>query len=259
MLRSLKVMHGYTVHAKDGEIGKVHDFYFHDDNWLIRYLVVDIGHWLPGRRVLIATSALGKPNWEGLSFPVGLTREQVRKSPEIDTDQPVSRQQEADLHNYFGWPVYWVEPEMGLWPPYVSPMPQPVPAEPAQASQEEHTDPHLRSQREVMGYHIHASDGALGHVEDFIADDVRWVIRYMVVHAGKWLPAKKVLLSPQWLGEFRQGRKEVTVTLTRDKILNCPEFHPGEAVNREYEERLYDYYGRPIYWAQPERATVPKG
>ena len=37
MFRSLKLLHGYTVLAKDGEIGKVHDFYFHDDNWLGGY------------------------------------------------------------------------------------------------------------------------------------------------------------------------------------------------------------------------------
>jgi hypothetical protein len=249
LLRSLKIIHGYTVLARDGEIGKVHDFYFHDDNWIIRYLVVDTGHWLPRRKVLLATGALGKANWADLTFPVALTREQVEKSPEIDTDQPVSRQQEMDLHNHFGWPFYWVEPTTGLWPPYVAPTPIPIPADRAEPARKEHADPHLRSQREVTGYHIHASDGALGHVGDFIADDALWVIRYVVVHTGKWLPAKKVLLSPQWLGEIRDVEREVTVTLTRDKILNCPEFHPGAAVNREYEERLYDYYGRPIYWA----------
>src|SRR5574338_1457201 len=109
MLRSLKALHGYTVLAKDGEIGKVHDFYFHDDTWTVRYLVVDTGHWLPGRKVLVTTRALGKPNWAGFSFPVALTREQVQKSPEIDTDKPVSRQHEVDLHNYYGWPGYWTE------------------------------------------------------------------------------------------------------------------------------------------------------
>jgi hypothetical protein len=250
MLRSLKVMHGYIVSAKDADIGKVHDFYFHDDNWIIRYLVVDTGHWLPGRRVLIAPGALGKPDWASMKFPVALTREQVEKSPPIDTDEPVSRQQEADLHNHYGWPFYWVEPGIGVWPPYVSPMPVAVPAKPSESANRGHGDPHLQSQREVVGYHIHASDGAFGHVEDFIADDAQWVIRYLVVHTGKWLPAKKVLLSPKWLGEIRYAQREVTVALSRDKILNCPEYFPGAAVNREYEERLYDYYGRPVYWTE---------
>jgi hypothetical protein len=95
----------------------------------------------------------------------------------------------------------------------------------------------------------------LGHVEDIIADDTQWVIRYMVVDTGKWLSAKKVLLSPHWLSEIRYAEREVHVALTRDKIVRCPEFHPGAPVNREYEERLYDYYGRPVYWAEKDLAA----
>ena len=161
MLRSLKAMHGYAVLAKDGDIGKVHDFFFHDDTWIIRYLVVDTGHWLPGRKVLVATNSLGKPNCGGFTFPVALTRLQVEKSPDIDTDQPVSRQQEAELHSHFGWPLYWTEPTSGVWPPFVSPAPILMPAPPSGPAPKEHGDPHLRSQRELAGYHIHASDGVL--------------------------------------------------------------------------------------------------
>ena len=77
MLRSLKILLGETVVATDADIGKVHDFYFHDDTWIVRYLVVDTGHWLPGRKVLITPSALGKPDCDALTLPVALTRGQV--------------------------------------------------------------------------------------------------------------------------------------------------------------------------------------
>jgi len=60
-------------------------------------------------------------------------------------------------------------------------------------------DPHLRSTRQVTGYHIHATDGELGHVEDFIVDDENWAVRFLVVDTRNWLPGKKVLLSPQWI------------------------------------------------------------
>jgi hypothetical protein len=255
MLRSLKAIHGYTVLAKDGDMGTVHDFYFHDATWIIRYLVVDTGHWLPGRKVLITTGSLGKPNWTEFTFPVALTREQVERSPDIDTDQPVSRQQETELHAYYGWPFYWTEPGTGIWPPFASPAPMPLPPVPAQPQSKQHGDVHLRSQRELLGYHIHGSDGVVGHLEDIIADDTRWTIRYMVVDSGKWLPAKKVLLAPQWLSEIRYAEREVHVAQTREKILSCPEFLPGAPVNREYEERLYDYYGRPVYWAEKDIAA----
>lgn len=248
MLRSVKALHDYTVLAKDGKIGKAHDVYFHDDTWTIRYLVVDTGHWLPGRKVLLTTAALGKPNWANFTFPVALTREQIEKSPDIDTDKPVSRQHEVALHDHYGWPYYWVNPGPDPWPPYMTMPPGPEGAESSASATKDRADPHLRSARAVTGYHIHASDGVLGHVEDFIVDDDRWVIRYMVVHAGRVLPAKKVLISPRWLGDISYAGSLVHVTLPRQKMLDCPEYYPGAGVNREYEVRIYDYYGRPTYW-----------
>jgi len=259
MLRSLKVLQGYTVRATDADIGQVHDFYFHDGTWLIRYLVVDTGHWLPGRKVLIPPGALRKPSWTAFAFPVALTRGQVEKSPDIDTDKPVSRQQELDLHNHFGWPAYWLDPGLG---PGLSPLPAMVPTalipestESAATATEAKAGSHLRSVREVMGYHIHACDGQMGHVEDFIAEDALWAIRYLVVDTRNWLPGKQVLISPQWLREIAYGERRVEVSLTLEDIRKCPEFHPATPVNREYEARLYDYYGRPGYWEEPERAS----
>src|SRR5215813_6077518 len=107
MLRSLEELHGYTIRATDGDIGTVHAFFFDDTTWAVRYLVVDTGTWLPGRRVLISPVALGQPDWAGQFFPVQLTMEQVQNSPDIDADKLVSRQQESLLHTYYAWPTYW--------------------------------------------------------------------------------------------------------------------------------------------------------
>ena len=63
----------------------------------------------------------------------------------------------------------------------------------------ERDDPHLRSSRAVTGYHIQATDGDLGHVEDFIVDDHSWTIRYMVLDTTNWWPGKKVLVAPDWI------------------------------------------------------------
>lgn len=251
------MLEGITVAAKDGDIGKVADFYFHDDTWTIRYLVVNTGHWLSRRKVLIMPSVLGEPDWDAFTFPVALTRSQVEKSPEIDTDKPVSRQQEADLHSHYAWPAYWMAPGPACWLPSlpVSPIAG-APEVPGTAIPEK-ADPRLRSVREVIGYRIHASDGEMGHLEDFIADDAVWVIRYMVVHTGKWFQAKQTLISPHWLGKIRHREKTMEVTLTQENILHCPQFNAGDLVNREYEERLYDYYGRPAYWKQRNQTAHP--
>jgi uncharacterized protein YrrD len=43
----------FAIRATDGELGTVDDIYFDDETWAIRYLIVDTGGWLGGRRVLI--------------------------------------------------------------------------------------------------------------------------------------------------------------------------------------------------------------
>lgn len=242
MLRSIKSMFGYIILAKDGDIGKVHDFFFDDEKWTIRYLVVDTRYWLPGRKVLISPVALGQPDWDSMRFPVHLTKEQVENSPDIDTDKPFSRQQQIDLHTYYGWPYYW--PVGGYFvPPPLSPPTKRVKKKP----QREMGDPHLRSTKEVTGYHIGATDGGIGHVEDFISEDEDWVIRYMVVDTKNWLPGRKVLISPQWIERVSWNEKKVHVDLSREAVKNSPEYDEAAPVNREYEVRLYDYYGRPTY------------
>lgn len=243
MLRSAKELHSYVVHATDGDIGRMEAFLFDELTWDIRYLVCDIGIWLPGRRVLIAPAALGVPHYETRMFPVQLTREQVENSPDIDTDMPVSRQQEVALHRYYGWPVYWG----AMAPVGTAPLPPPV-IEMAQDAEASQGDAHLHSTHEVIDYYIEARNGDIGHVDDFIVDDEGWSIRYMAVDTRNWWPGKKVLVAPQWITEIRWGDSRVHVDMTREQIKDSPEFDPAAPVNREYEERLFDYYGRPKYW-----------
>lgn len=109
-------------------------------------------------------------------------------------------------------------------------------------------DSRLRSTREVEGYHIEASDGAIGHVQEFIVDDEEWIIRYVVIDTRNWLPGKKVLIAPEWIENIDWPSGKVQVARDRKTIKDSPEFDPARTVNREYETRLYDYYGRPKYW-----------
>jgi sporulation protein YlmC with PRC-barrel domain len=240
MLRSIDEQLGYNVIAADGEMGKVYDILFDDETWEIRYLVVEAGSWLSSRRVLIAPAALGQPDWGLREFPVALTMQQVEKSPDIDLDKPVSLQHQVKLHEYYSWPAYWMpEPTPGPAAPPRVPVPEP---------QTQHVDSHLRSCREVSGYHIQALDGEIGHVEDFILDDESWLIRYMIVDTRNWLPGKKVLISPSWIDNVSWSNRSVYVEPLREVIQTAPEYDPAAPVNREYEIQLYDYYGRPVYW-----------
>jgi hypothetical protein len=122
-------------------------------------------------------------------------------------------------------------------------------AEAAQArAGKESADSHLRSTDEVKGYHIEATDGEIGHVEDFIVDDGTWAIRYLEVDTRNWWPGKKVLVSPQWVDNVSWPDSKVYVGLSRETIQNSPEYIESMPVTREYEKRLYDHYGRSPYW-----------
>jgi len=249
MLRSIQELFGYTIQGTDEEIGKVHDFLFDDETWAIRYMVVDTGKWLPGRKVLLIPSVLGQPDWESHVFPVELDKEQILKSPDIDLDKPVSRQHELALHEHYKWVPYWIPPGpagAGFVPPSALAKKEKKKKEKTETLRE--WDSHLRSAREVIGYHIQAADGEIGHVEDFILEDVLEVIRYMIIDTRNWLPSKKVLISPFWIDKVSWGDTKVYVDLSRDLIKDSPEFDPSKPVNRQYEERLYDFYGRPKYW-----------
>ena len=245
MLHSVKDLQGATLLATDGAIGAAQDGYFDDETWIVRYLVADTGGWLTGRRVLIATVALGAAG--GLAGPlaVALTREQIRHSPDIDTDRPISRQHEADLYQYYGYPYYWGGMGMGMGMGMgVYPLAMPVASAPAEAG-----DAHLRSMREVTGYALRARDGAIGHVADLLVDDADWAIRWLVVDTGSWLlGGRQVLVSPSWITAVSWARREVAVDLRRGTIEHGPSFDPAAPVDRAYETRLYGYYDRPSYW-----------
>jgi len=248
MLRSLKDIMGYHIAASDGELGSVRDFYFDDQEWVIRYLVADTGRWLPGRQVLLSPVSVAGLEWASRRMKIALTKDQIEKSPAINEDEPVSRQAERDLVAHFDWPTYWGAAPHG--PATASPHRS---GDTSQAVAErrvtqQSTDPCLRSVDEVTGYHIQAKDGEIGHVEDFITEDDLWALRYMVVDTRNWLPGRKVLVAPAWIDAVHWDEAKVLVNLTRDEIKNSPPFDPAQPINREYETRLYDFYGRPKYW-----------
>ncbi len=227
MQHRLRSMLGYAIQATDGDLGKVNEFYFDDATWTIRYMVVETGNWLLNRKVLISLVALGKPQWESRTFPVTLTRDQVRNSPDIDTERPVYRQHEAQLHEYYQWPRYW---EVGYggtlgitpFPLFENPEIQESPG----SKREE--DPHLRSTQHVTGYHIHATDGKIGHVEDFIVDDKTWLFDYLVVDTANWLPGRKVLITPAWIKNVNWADRSIEINRPRNAVKDSPAFDSSD-------------------------------
>ncbi len=262
MLRTLNDYEKCVIGATDGHVGHVKDLYFDDHTWVVRYLIVDTGSWLLDRKVLISPMSIQKADWPAHTLAAAITKEQVENSPAIDTDQPVSRQHELQYLGYYGYPSYWGGVGMwgaGMYPFAVVPAQTELPLGAvarehaiagAQAQQEQHRDddPHLRSCSAVVGYHIHATDGEVGHVDGFLVDDETWAIRYVVVNTSNWWVGHKVLIAPQWIEGVQWSDETVTVDLNREKVKAAPPYDPDAVLDRPREAGLYSHYDRAPYW-----------
>lgn len=106
----------------------------------------------------------------------------------------------------------------------------------------------LHDIKQLYGAKLAASDGELGHVNDFYFDDKTWVIRYLVADTGSWLTERLVLISPHAFGPWEQAAKTLHVRLHKKQIEDSPSIESHEPVSRQYEVDYYRYYGWPVYW-----------
>ena len=265
MLIRVKSLHGTVIRARDGDIGKVDEVLFDDEHWKVRYLIADTGGWLSDRKVLLSPNGLGERDIDAGVLRVNLTREQVKGSPDVKSDEPVSRQWEKDYYDYYAWPYYWggmgfvggmgfagglgATNEIGLYQgPILAPgMGGSLAQEDLDKRAREHSnrdsgDCHLRSTKEVTGYGIIAKDGRLGHVDDFIVDDKSWRICYLAVDTKDLWPGKKVLLPSEWIGQTRWPDRTVRVEVTQDQVRNAPEWNANEPISRAFEDDISQYY-----------------
>jgi hypothetical protein len=267
MLRTLNDLEDYSIQATDGKIGQVTDFYFDDQRWVVRYLVVNTGGWLSERLVLISPISIGKPDWAKLVLPVSITREQVRNSPDVSTDQPVSRQDEIRHARHFGYPNYWEG--NGFWGAYSYPAMMLGGFVPPLDEQQNPTDrwapslekavtaldsrpngdPHLRSGKALTRYRIEASDGTLGHVQGFLVEEDTWAVRYLIVATSDWWLGHQVLIAPQWISEVSWPYHSISLNLTRQAIKDAPPYDSLLPLQRTQELGLHQHYGRIGYWS----------
>lgn len=264
MLRRLHTLIGYQISATDDGIGSVNDFYFDDQSWTVRYIVIDTGPWLFGRRLLVSTDAIAAIDSLGTTVNVDLTKAQVENSPDLDLERPFTREQEIELHNYYGWPGYWTAMPMAGTPTLIAPMPIPVATTAAgvdqyaategddavlpSTNQDSMLEPNLRSLNDVRGYYIAATDGDIGHVADFFAAENDWIIRYMEVDTRNWLPGKHVLVGVDWVTTVDWVDRKLNVKVNRQQVKDSPEYDPQSTLERVYEDRLYEHYLFPTYW-----------
>lgn len=223
MLRSTKALEDARIHAIDGDIGHVQEFYFDDRNWQINYVVMNIGSWLHGKLVLLSPEAITAIDGDEQPIvQVGLTKEEVRRSLDAQTHRPIALQQPHDYYLYLGLPHYLNLAE--------------------HQDRDPDFDDHLRSSRIVGKYHIIAVDGEIGHLEGFIIDDETWTMRYATADTRNWWPGKKVLLATEWIYWISWAESNAYVGFERERIRNAPEFHPEQPLTPEFEAALHAYY-----------------
>lgn len=250
MKRSIKSLTGFILKETDGELGKVEEYYFDDQTWDIRYLIVKTGNWFSQKKVLISPTAIQKTDWEHKEFVTNLSKSQVKNSPDIDTEKPVSRQHEQQLSSYYQWDEYWQDDAhggaiFGMMPDELYDEDESREEQPETPPQSiSNYDQHLWSTSKVLGYKIHATNGEVGAVIDYIIDDVTWKIEFLVVSTGKWMNKRNILLETKWAKEVNWDNSVVIAGITTESIEGSPEYNESEGVDEAYEKKLYDHYVR---------------
>ncbi len=250
MLKFASDLKGYAIKASDGEIGTIADFLFDDRTWIARWLVVDTGKWLTGRKVLLHRLAIGKADHELRELSVALTKAQVQGSPELSEHEPVSVQMERHLYDYYGWEPISMESAFGANPiasRYSAPPLFVFASHAETAIHESDCDPHLRSIVAVNHYHLVGADGAIGKVENLLVDDANWGVPYLVVDAGNWWSGKHVLISRHAVKEISWADREIRAEITRHQVKASPPWSALGDVDKDYEKDLHDHYDWPCH------------
>jgi len=253
MLRNINEIIGYELLIEGKSVGNCKDLLFDDDCWTIRYLLADTGKWLFDKKVLISPLMISNPDWSARIINLNISKEQLEDCPSQTVDEPVSREYEEKINQFFGYPSYWSS--NGLWGHAAFPTDLSI----SLASEFDEDIPnllklmideknHLRSFKKVKGYSINALNGDIGHLEDIIVDDQTWALRYIVVDTRNWFPGgKKVMLSLNWVEAISWLNSNFSVNLSKEKIKESPEFDPGKPIKSKYEKRLInDNYFFPV-------------
>jgi hypothetical protein len=252
MLVTVSALKRYTMRAVDGKIGIVSDMLFDDSIWLVRWLVADAVEWLTGHKVLIHPSAIDGRDDRRHELSVNLTKAEVRASPSILQDRPVSQQMEFDLCNHHGLDRGRGGNTAGagvLTQAFrsLSDLGRTAALDAADAGQVGKGDPHLRSFGAVRCSQIRAEDGAIGHVEDFLVDDVTWAVHYFIVDTRDWWLGKRVLISPHAVRNISWPDRLIHLSVNVDQVRSSPPWRPADVVDKAYQERLHDHYTWPGY------------
>ncbi len=258
MLFTLKEIQEYQLNAVDGEFGKIKAFLVDDFEWIVRYLVVEVG----SRNVLLSVLAVGDPDRDHQVLPVNVTKEKIMNSPNFNVNQRLTRETERQFSDYFEWPYYWEPDDVpNTLPGDLTAVPlidmeldreqqegeqELIPQTGTTGSEAAQSNDHLRSTQALFGSTIHTTndDRSAGKLSDIVAQSEDWNVLYLVVDTGGLLTGKKVLVSPNWVQRIDEAGSRIDVNLKQETIQASPEFHSALDLDSDYQSRLSDYYNQ---------------
>jgi hypothetical protein len=217
-------LRGFGIHAADGALGHIDDFYFNDQTWKIYHTVVDIGHWLPGRKVLLLPDLLGHADWRKKFIEARTTKEQIRNSPDSDTTLPVGLQIERMKEQFIMQEPFIPE---ALWGMHQSVAPP--------SSTEWKEDPHLRSTWILKGCAVESDDHkSVGSILDFLIDTEAWEIRFLLLKSED---SRIFLVQPGIVQSIDVANRAITVMHPDDEKKEWQEYDPHHMALLEIAQR----------------------
>jgi len=271
----------FVLFGSDEYIGAIRDLYFDDWKWIIRYVVVELTEPDPSPNVLISPLPFVKVDNARKEIMVNLQIDKIRKSPEIDTDLPISRQYEIALRRYYEWPEYWGQTyfldtqdiiktgdedtlpmdEVGKAVPDRVDDPDEgvtdtsmefIPDEPEDEeiieeefgrSEEDVTYSHeLRSFKEIKYYYLQTTNAGHSTIEDFIIDTSDWSIKYLIINLRNSLNNEFVLITPELLQQIDYGATRIFSSLSQEQLENAPRYKLDTPISADFEKLVFNYY-----------------
>lgn len=101
---------------------------------------------------------------------------------------------------------------------------------------------------ELKTYHIEATDGEMGKIQDIYFDDKKWAVRYAVLDTRKWLPGQRVILSPTAFINLNKQAGTLKVVHDKEAVRNSPVISEESFISNDVEHSLSGYYGWSRYW-----------
>jgi len=91
-------LEGFTVHATDGDIGKIDETSTETSR---QYLVVDTGFWIFGKKRMIPAGFISDVDWDEKKVFLTCTKDDVKGAPDYDEERKEDQSHRNEVGDYF--------------------------------------------------------------------------------------------------------------------------------------------------------------